>query len=143
MSSRKGRVLAIDYGERRIGLAISDREQTMAFPLKTVDTRKADLLTTLQDLIREYDIQVIVLGDPLRTDGQIGTAAEKIRQLRDELIQRFALPVILVDERLTSIEAQQRLKEIGGTKRDKGRIDAVAAMIILESYLQSRKNNET
>ena len=142
MTEKQGRVLAIDYGERRLGLAISDREQTMALPLKTIDTRREDLLKEIRAVIQLYDVQTLVVGDPLRSDGSVGPSSERVRQFAQTLQEHFGLPVILVDERLTSQEAIHRLVEAGGTRKEKGRVDAVAAMLILESYLQQRRQDE-
>ena len=134
------RILALDYGSKRCGLAISDPLGMIANALPTLETRV--LLAQLPVLYREYQFSTLVVGEPLRASGehaaveeQILLAIEKIRQLLP------GVEVVRFDERYTSKIAMQTLIRAGATKkqrRDKGMIDKVSAALILQDYLNSR-----
>jgi putative Holliday junction resolvase len=133
------RTLAIDFGEKRIGLAISDPEGHVAVPLTTL-ARKNDRTAAQQiaDIARQEGIESLVLGEPLRADGTRGEAAERVRRFSRHLGEATGLPVELVDESLTSVEAARRLREAGVSsriRRDPGKIDAVAAQLLLQEVL--------
>ncbi len=136
---KPGRILALDYGPRWTGLAISDREGTVALPLRVVDARRENLLETIRRVVEEYGIQRIVLGLPLTEKGEAGEAAQRVLAFKEQLEQALGLPVDLVDERWTTLEAEARLKTAGyrHLKRT-GKTDAVAAQILLEAYLARR-----
>src|SRR2546430_17659550 len=108
----RGRILAIDYGSHRMGLAVSDLLGVTAQGLETMQRRnkRADL-GFLARVIRNNNVQEIVLGFPLRMSGEQGTQAQKVSEFAEELRQRFNLPVHLWDERLTSAEANRRSEE--------------------------------
>jgi putative pre-16S rRNA nuclease len=135
-----GRILAIDYGSRRMGLAVSDALGITAQGLETLErkNKRADF-GRLERTIREYQIKEIVLGNPLRMSGQEGAQSQKVAEFADELRQRFQLPVHLWDERLTSAEANRLLREMElSTKKRAQAVDRMAAVLILQSFLQSR-----
>ncbi len=134
-----GKVLAIDYGRRRIGIAISDSEKTVAIPMKTIDVKKTDPVTEIKRIVEEYAVDEIVLGLPLLPDGQEGISAREVRSFKDKLSEILGLPISFVDERLTTIEATERLREYADIRKKKDRIDAIAAQLILETYLASKK----
>ena len=136
------RVLAIDYGERRIGLAVSDATRTLARPLTTLivsDQRDAIARVTseLARLAAEEDgVQAIVVGMPAKLDGTPSDQTRRVAAFIDALAGTTALPIVRVDERLTSREAESRLAvgERDWRKRKK-RLDAAAAAVILQEYL--------
>jgi len=135
-----GRILAIDYGSRRMGLAVSDLLGITAQGIDTLQRRnKRTDFARLGGIIRQYNVQEIVLGYPLRMSGEAGTQSQKVAEFAEELRQRFALPVHLWDERLTSAEANRLLKEaeLSIQKRAQA-VDRMAAVLILQSFLQVR-----
>jgi len=135
-----GRILAIDYGSRRMGLAVSDPLGITAQGLETLQrkNKRADF-GRLERTIREYQVTEIVLGNPLRMSGQEGTQSQKVAEFAEELRQRFALPVHLWDERLTSAEANRLLREAEvSTQKRVQAVDRMAAVLILQSFMQAR-----
>lgn len=138
-----GRILAIDYGSRRMGLAVTDALGITAQGLDTLErkNKRADF-GRLERTIREYRVREIVLGNPLRMSGQEGTQSQKVAEFAEELRQRFQLPVHLWDERLTSAEANRLLREAEvSTKKRAQAVDRMAAVLILQSFMQSRSLN--
>jgi putative Holliday junction resolvase len=138
-----GRILAIDHGSRRIGLAVTDPLGITAQGLETLQRKnnRADF-GRLEKIIREYEVKEIVLGNPLRMSGQEGTQSQKVAEFADELRKRFHLPVHLWDERLTSAEANRLLRENEvSTKRRVQAVDRMAAVLILQSFMQSKSLN--
>jgi putative Holliday junction resolvase len=146
------RILALDYGRARIGLAIADAETRMAQPLSTMDriNRNEDL-RRLRELVREHGVKQIVVGLPLRLDGTRGEMAEEAERFAQRMRKQIGVPVEMADERLTSWEAERLLEEMqgrfihnekltGSKKSKKSRakmtVDAVAAAVILTEYLQ-------
>ena len=135
-----GRILAIDYGSRRMGLAVSDPLGITAQGLETLErkNKRADF-GRLERTIREYQVREIVLGNPLRMSGEEGTQSQKVAEFAGELRRRFQLPVHLWDERLTSAEANRLLREAELSTRKRAQaVDRMAAVLILQSFLQSR-----
>jgi putative holliday junction resolvase len=138
-----GRILAIDYGSRRMGLAVSDALGITAQGIETLErkNKRADF-GRLERIIREYQVCEIVLGNPLRMSGQEGTQSQKVAEFAEELRQRFELPVHLWDERLTSAEANRLLRENEvSLKRRTQAVDRMAAVLILQSFMQARGIN--
>lgn len=136
------RVLGIDYGDRHIGLALSDALLITAQPHGTYNLtgRQDEDRKFFRDLVSRCDIQEIVIGDPLRMDGTSGTRAEKTRQFAAWLGKAVQRPVFFLDERLTTREALQRLREQDVRGREKKhREDQVAAVIILSTYLERKR----
>ena len=125
-----------------MGLAVSDLLGITAQGIETLErkNKRADF-GRLERTIREYQVREIVLGNPLRMSGQEGTQSQKVAEFAEELRQRFQLPVHLWDERLTSAEANRLLREneVSIKKRAKA-VDRMAAVLILQSFLQSRSN---
>lgn len=131
-----GRILAIDPGERRIGIAVSDELGIMAQGLDTFDRQSGkDFFGHISLLLSDYGVTEIVVGDPIRLRGDAGESAEKARALASELQRRCRIAVTLWDERFSSEEAKRVLK---GRRTNKGVVDKIAAMIILQSYLDYR-----
>jgi putative Holliday junction resolvase len=137
-----GRILAIDYGSRRMGLAVSDPLGITAQGLDTLERKnKRSDFARLEKLLREYQIREIVLGLPLRMSGEEGTQSQKVAEFAEELRRRFAIPVHLWDERLTSAEANRLLREaeLSIQKRAQA-VDRMAATLILQSWLQAHQS---
>ena len=132
------RLMGLDLGEKRIGVAVTDAEQTMAFPERILVRRsaKADR-QTLMGLVKELGIERVVVGLPLSMEGEFGPNAERARSFGQYLARAMRVPVEYQDERLTTIEAEERLRDGGLAAADRRqRIDAAAAAIILEDYMR-------
>lgn len=136
-----GRILALDVGSRRIGLAVSDPLGITAQGLETLQRRnKRTDLEKLEAVIRQYDVREMVVGLPLRMSGAAGIQSEKMTVFAEELRRRFAIPVHLWDERLTSAEANRILREAElSIEKRKHAVDRMAAVLILQNYLESRQ----
>jgi putative Holliday junction resolvase len=135
-----GRTMAIDYGTRRIGLAVTDELGLTAQGLPTLHrTNKRNDFDHLRRTIKQYGVSEIVVGLPLRMSGDEGTQSEKVKEFAGEVQAKFKLPVHLFDERLTSVEANRVLDEaeVGG-KRRKEVVDQLAAVLILQAFMQTR-----
>jgi len=133
------RILGIDYGSRRIGVAFCDELGMTAQGAVTLTrkNRKADL-DAIAELVRRYDIERIVIGYPLRLDGSEGAECETINRFRRRLEARLSLPVIRWDETLSTKEAEEILRQRGILpKKRKGIVDRVAASVILQGYLDT------
>jgi len=131
------RVLAVDWGERRIGLAVSDPQEVIASGLATLRVgNEAQGVEGVTRVAREVEADCVVVGMPLLMDGRRGSAAEAAQRFADRLREQCGLPVETYDERLTSALSQRRLHETGvRTGHAKERVDQGAAMALLESYL--------
>lgn len=151
-NSPVGGILALDYGRARIGMAISSSEAQLAQPLGTMDrVNRNEDMRRLRELTREHGIKQIVVGLPLRLDGARGEMAEEAARFAERVHKQTGLPVEMVDERLTSWEAERLLEEqqghtlhaLSGKKRKKGStkqdVDALAAALILRDYLDWRR----
>jgi len=146
------RILALDYGRARIGLAIGNTEAGLAQPLGTLDriNRNEDM-RRLRELVREHGVQKIVVGLPLRLDGTRGDMAEEASRFGQRVHKQMGVPVEMVDERLTSWEAERLLEEQQGRtihaasskqrkkENPKLGVDAMAAALILKEYLDRRQ----
>lgn len=137
------RILAVDYGERRIGVAASDPTATIAQPLPTIHRRrgKRPPYSDLLEIIRRLEVERIVVGLPIEADGSEGPQAARVREFAEGLRKRCDLPVEFWDERLSSVRARRELAALdlpARARRDKGRVDAMAATLILQSYLDAR-----
>ena len=131
------RFLGIDFGEKRIGLAISDPEGRLALPLTTLERRNdRSALRQIAEIAQAEGVGRLVLGEPVDLFGRKGPTAERARRFGDKLAELTGLPVEWVDEALTSVEAAGRLRQAGiDARREPGRIDAVAAQILLQDAL--------
>ena len=133
------RILGLDVGDKKIGVAISDPLNILATPAKTVirvDDETA--IIAIKDLMKKYNAEKIVMGLPYSLDGTIGKQAEKVISFRDKLLSMLPVSIAMQDERLSTIAAEQKLRE-AGQKRTKliKKIDAAAATVILQDYLDS------
>jgi putative Holliday junction resolvase len=136
----RSRILAIDYGRRRMGLAISDEMRLTVRPLQTLArTNRRNDLRRLREIARENSVGLLVVGHPLSMDGSAGAMAEEVARFAARLGRELGLPVELADERLSSWEAEQ-MAAVGGPSRSKERsTDEVAAAIILRDYLERQR----
>jgi putative pre-16S rRNA nuclease len=134
------RLLGLDVGDRRIGLAISDPNGQVAVPLRTLRRAAPDgVIDEIAALVAEESVEGIVVGLPLRLDGSSGPQAESVQEFVRKLLSAVEVPVTLWDERLSTVQAEQLLRRDGrSTRRGKGAEDALAAAIILQGYLDSR-----
>ncbi|HEY8693238.1 MAG TPA: Holliday junction resolvase RuvX [Chloroflexota bacterium] len=131
--------MGLDLGEKRIGVAITDAQQTMAFPERVLPRRsaKADR-QALVALVSELQVDRVVIGLPLSMEGEFGPNAERARSFGKYLGRAVRVPVEFQDERLTTVEAEERLRDSGFSRGERRqRIDAAAAAIILEDYMRA------
>lgn len=136
------RVIAIDYGEKRVGIAVTDPLRLFAYPLITLQNSKK-LLEEIKNLLSEYECDTIVLGYPLKESGEHSSSTEAVIKFKESLSGITGLPIVLVDERYSSSVAQSRILASVTSKkkrRDKSLIDKNAACVILEDYLSSSGN---
>lgn len=135
-----GRVLGVDWGMKRIGLAISDPTRTLASPLGVVYRRasKRPPLRKIEELVRPEGVTAIVMGLPLELDGSESTWTAEIRRVGEALSRRLGVPVAYSDERFSSLDAEARVRSSGLPKRErerKDRVDMAAAALILQRWL--------
>ena len=142
----KGRVLALDYGVRRIGVAISDVTGTLATPLTTMRRRagKRPPLAGILELVHAYSVEALVVGLPLDALGGENQWTAEVRTFGRQIEKRSGLQVCFMDERYSSVEAEARIRSIGlprKARENKARIDAAAAAIFLQDWLDARRAN--
>lgn len=139
-NTTQARILGLDVGSRRIGVAVSDPLGITAQGLPTIQRQNKRLdFEKLEAVIREYQVTQIVVGLPLRMSGQEGVQAEKMQAFAEELRKRFGIPVHLWDERLTSAQANRLLRETEMSIKRRGEVvDQMAAVLILQSFMESR-----
>lgn len=149
------RILGLDVGERRIGVAAADSETRLALPVGVVERAEPEAdVAAIARLIEEQKAEALVLGLPISLNGSLGPQAQVVRAFGDQLASRLGLPVEYSDERLSTVEAQRRLaasakrvrQNKGGRSAKsrhtpRGRLDALAAVIILQSYLDRRSGD--
>ncbi len=133
-------MLALDLGDVRIGVAISDDERRVAVPLGTVRAGAPQDLRTIAKLVREHDVALVVVGHPLSLAGERGEAARRAEAFAEALRSVLAVPVVLHDERLSTVQAERALGEAGlrGPRRRRA-VDRSAATVILQSYLDAER----
>ena len=136
------RILALDHGTKRIGIALSDELKMIAQPLEFVLTDPlADFFVRLKEIIRDKEVELILIGMPRNMDGSYGPAALKVQEFIAVLKDKVAIPIQTWDERLTSAQAQRFLIQGGVRRQDrKQKVDKTAAAILLQSYLDSLSN---
>jgi putative Holliday junction resolvase len=132
----RGRRIAFDYGDTRIGVAICDPDGILATPLQFLDSKSPKLMREISLLVDEYQPIAIYLGKPVLLSGEQGAAVQKVETFASALKDAFPLPIHYVDERLSTVEAQRKLREGGkSTKNSRHLIDSMAAVAILEAGL--------
>lgn len=133
------RILAIDFGRKRVGLALTDPSLTVASPIPAIVRKGKEWWDELLRLIREQDVGEIVVGLPRNMDGSLGPSAEICQKFANELEQRCGLKPVMLDERLTSSAASLTMREGGVREKDqRGKLDSVAASLLLQTHLQRR-----
>lgn len=134
------RLLAIDYGDKKLGLALSDGLGLTVRPLVTLErVPKERSFQRIIAIVEEHSVEAVVVGVPLRLDGSAGDAALRVGRFMDELRSRLACPIVGWDEKLTSVEAEERMRLSGLRPAErKEKIDQYAAMVLLEDYINSR-----
>lgn len=140
-----GRILGIDYGRSRVGLALSDPSGTIAQPFTVLDRRSDEaLFEGLSRIVAEHEVTHVVLGLPVRLDGTEGAASQEVRTFAETLRERLDVPVDLWDERLTTARAEREMlqADLSRAKRKKRR-DKVAAQILLQSYLDAHRSDDS
>lgn len=138
------RILGVDYGERRVGLALSDETATIASPLPTLKRRrgKRPPVAPVARLVEEHGVNEIVVGLPLTPEGEENEWTREIREFGRKLGQRTGCPVAFQDERMTSVRAERAVRSLGLSKdqrEEKERVDAAAAVLILQAHLDARE----
>ncbi|RXH55001.1 putative Holliday junction resolvase YqgF [Granulicella sibirica] len=138
---KDGRVMALDVGTARVGVALTDPLGYTAQPLLTLWRKgRGEDMRSLLRLVRKHEIVRIVVGNPLHMSGDVSPWAKKVQEFADELGRRAAVPVEMWDERLSSVAAHEILDEAGHDKRDrKDIIDQVAAVVILRGWMEVRE----
>lgn len=136
------RIMALDYGSKTVGVAMSDEMLITAQPLCIIrrdrESKIRKTLSRIEDLILEYNVGKILLGLPVNMDDSIGDRAEKTKQFAELLVKRTGLPVIFQDERLTTVSAYEIMDESGIKPEDRWKyVDSIAASIILRDYLNT------
>lgn len=144
----KKRIAAIDFGLARIGLAISDENQIIAFPFTTIKAEKkldSTAAKVIKELSGKYVLEEIIIGMPLLLSGKKGFLADEVKSFIESLSKVTEVPIVAWDERLTSVQADRSLRESDMTRKQRAKhVDTVAATILLQSYLdhKSRSSNQ-
>jgi putative Holliday junction resolvase len=139
-----GRLLGVDWGQRRIGLALSDETQILAQPLTTLTRRtgKRFPMTRLLSHITDHAVKGVVVGLPLDQDGEEGEPARAARALAEDIARRAGCPVALWDERFTTAKVRAAMREAGDRPaRQAAELDALAAVVLLQHYLDARRGS--
>lgn len=140
MAAHEGRLLALDVGQKRIGVAVSDVRGWMARPLTIIRRRsKQEDFAVVARLAEELEAKAVIVGHPLNMDGTVGPQARRVARYAAALEQNLAVPVELWDERLSSEEAADKLQEAGGGRRDDRYLDDAAAAVFLQDYLDAHR----
>jgi putative Holliday junction resolvase len=135
-----GRVLALDLGDARIGVAISDDARRLAVPVGTVRTGAPEDVKAIAAIVRDRDVALVVIGHPLLLSGEAGDRAHLAERFADALRSFLEIPVVLHDERLSTVEAERALRAAGTPSRERRRsVDASAATVILQSFLDATR----
>jgi putative Holliday junction resolvase len=136
------RVLCLDLGEKRCGIAVSDASRRLATPLKVLPTAEVEgAAASFRRLLEDYEPGLLLCGLPLSMDASSGAQAERIRDMAQRIAARHGLALRFSDERLSTAQAKRALHEAGmDERRMRGRVDAVAACIILQSWLDSESS---
>ena len=135
------RILGIDFGERRIGLALSDSLGITAQGLPTLDTKKTeDIFGYIENIVKEQNVTKIIVGMPKNMNGTIGPKGREVEKFIQELIKRTNIEVIPWDERLSSVQSLKAMREMGTKQKHKEVADRISATLILQSYMDSARH---
>jgi putative Holliday junction resolvase len=140
----ESRILGIDYGTKRVGLALSDPLGVIAQPLVVLEpTSIPDLLLEIKRLLEQYAIRTVVIGIPIRANGAERGFSEEVREFGDKLSSDLDIEVVFWDERFSTQQAERALREAGLTSREmRGKTDSISASIVLQTYLDYAKEND-
>lgn len=135
---RRGRILALDYGSRNIGLALSDELGLVVRPLPSIPNQgRRDALARIKCTVKEHEVESIVVGLPFNMDGSSGTAVERVQRFMEYLRRELEVPLRDVDERLSTVEATELWREMTARRQRRYRtVDSLAAALILERFLR-------
>jgi putative Holliday junction resolvase len=137
---QRGRRIAFDYGDVRIGVAISDPDSILASPLTTLSSGDPKLFKQIAELIAEYQPVTFYVGYPLNLSGKSSTSAQKAAAFAERLIEEFQVPVTLIDERLSTVSVTNAMRESGvSAKEARSKVDMAAAVAILEQAIAIEK----
>ncbi len=138
------RVMGIDYGSVRIGVALSDPLQIIAQGFTTIPNN-SNTIDELLKIIKEQNVEKVVVGMPYNLKGEVGSKAEEVERFIEQLRKNTTIEIVSLDERFTSVIAQQTILSMGTTKKkrqqNKGKVDEVASAILLQNYLDSKKDS--
>ena len=142
------RIMGLDYGSKTIGVAVSDplglTAQGVEIIRREEENKLRKSLRRIEELVKQYEVEELVLGFPKNMNNTIGERAEKSLQLKETLERRLGLPVVMWDERLTTVEANRTLMESGVRRENRGKyVDMIAAVFILQGYLDAKANPGT
>lgn len=142
------RIMGLDYGSKTIGVAVSDplglTAQGVEIIRREEENKLRKSLRRIDELVKQYEVEELVLGFPKNMNNTIGERAEKSLQLKETLEKRLGLPVVMWDERLTTVEANRTLMETGVRRENRGKyVDMIAAVFILQGYLDAKANPGT
>ena len=142
------RILGLDYGSKTVGVAVSDplgfTAQGVEIIRREEENKLRKSLRRIEELVKQYEVEELVLGFPKNMNNTIGERAEKSLQLKETLERRLGLPVVMWDERLTTVEANRTLMESGVRRENRGKyVDMIAAVFILQGYLDAKANPGT
>jgi putative Holliday junction resolvase len=138
--AESARVLGLDLGDARIGVAISDPERRLAVPLGTVRTGAPEDVKAIAELAREHDVELVVVGHPLLLSGEAGDRAHLAERFAEALRAFLGIPVVLQDERLSTAEAERALTAAGASgRRRRASVDRSAATVILQGWLDAHR----
>ena len=137
-----GRIMGLDYGSKTVGVALSDLLQITANSFEVIRRpNEIDLKTTIErivQIVKEQEVERVVLGLPKNMDNSEGESAQKVRKFKEKLEKEITIPVVLWDERLTTVESHNMMREAGMNWKKRNQVvDKVAATLILENYMQS------
>ena len=140
------RILGLDYGSKTVGVALTDELLITAEPLETIVRKEENklrrTLARIEEIVREYDVREIVLGNPVHMDGSESERSRMTLKFREKLEKRVGIPVFMQNECLTTVEAEEILKEMNVPPKDrKTYIDKIAASLILKEYLAGKDNS--
>jgi putative Holliday junction resolvase len=138
------RLIGIDFGTRRLGVAISDERQIVARVLCTLEAkhRLEDTVDALLNEIKDFSIEGIIIGMPLHMNGRVGSLADDVERFKTLLEKKSTYPIYLWDERLTTVQAERTLREANLSRKKRSKIiDSVTAVILLQSYLDNKNLN--
>ena len=133
------RIIALDVGDKRVGVALSDEGLTLSSPLQTFERANGNAEKEILNLIKSHNIQTVVVGIPLSDNGEENAQCEKVKTFSRRLEKRAKINMVYLDEYGSSVEAERRLKLARGRVIEKSLIDAASAAIILQEYLHSMK----